>query len=375
MKGWNLEKAELTPPANRCRSPASIGSPPASRGFVSNPLPFALDTLPEVLRQGTQQHSGAGAEGDAARHHQRAHRPAGRLGRVPVHRQVQRNRRRGSLCAPARFPAGFGRSNSPTRTGRLLAFNDDHEDLGGRASTRTTPIPTSWPGCPADGTYYVHLGDTARNGGEEYAYRLRISAPQPDFALRVVPSSVSLRSKSTATLSVYVIRKDGFTGPIKLGLKNPPAGFSAAPVSLSGTQAVARLTLKTDLLAHPGTRQPLGRRQREDPGAGRHPRSRAGRRPDAGLLVAASGPRDANSRCWSSTQTTNPRPNASRAPAPRPRSSPSRTSPRPTPPANKPKFTKQQVAGRLRQLKLLFEEGLLTDDFYDQKVAECEAAR
>ncbi len=41
----------------------------------------------------------------------------------------------------------------------------------------------------------------------------------------------------------------------------------------------------------------------------------------------------------------------------------------------KPKFTKQQVAGRLRQLKLLFEEGLLTDDFYEQKVTECEAAR
>ena len=49
---------------------------------------------------------------------------------------------------------------------------------------------------PADGTYYVHLGDTARNGGEEYAYRLRISPPQPDFALRVVPSSVALRGKS-----------------------------------------------------------------------------------------------------------------------------------------------------------------------------------
>ena len=43
--------------------------------------------------------------------------------------------------------------------------------------------------------------------------------------------------------------------------------------------------------------------------------------------------------------------------------------------AGKPKFTKQQVAGRLRELKLLFEEELLTDDFYDQKVAECEAAR
>jgi hypothetical protein len=43
--------------------------------------------------------------------------------------------------------------------------------------------------------------------------------------------------------------------------------------------------------------------------------------------------------------------------------------------SNKPKFTKQQVAGRLRQLKLLFEEGLITDDFYEVKVEECEAAR
>ncbi len=42
---------------------------------------------------------------------------------------------------------------------------------------------------------------------------------------------------------------------------------------------------------------------------------------------------------------------------------------------DKPKFSKQQVAGRLRQLKFLFEEGLLTDDFYDQKVAECDAAQ
>ena len=39
------------------------------------------------------------------------------------------------------------------------------------------------------------------------------------------------------------------------------------------------------------------------------------------------------------------------------------------------KFTKQQVAGRLRQLKLLYEEGLLTEKFYNAKVAECEAAQ
>ncbi|HLX63192.1 MAG TPA: LamG domain-containing protein [Planctomycetota bacterium] len=43
--------------------------------------------------------------------------------------------------------------------------------------------------------------------------------------------------------------------------------------------------------------------------------------------------------------------------------------------ASKPKFTKQQVAGRLRELKYLFEQGLLTEDFYARKVAECEAAQ
>ncbi|MCX7008527.1 MAG: LamG domain-containing protein [Kiritimatiellaeota bacterium] len=43
------------------------------------------------------------------------------------------------------------------------------------------------------------------------------------------------------------------------------------------------------------------------------------------------------------------------------------------PTLGKPKFTKFQVAGRLRQLKLLHEEGLLTDKFYNEKVAECEA--
>ncbi|PAY19992.1 hypothetical protein CKO51_08575 [Rhodopirellula sp. SM50] len=35
-------------------------------------------------------------------------------------------------------------------------------------------------------------------------------------------------------------------------------------------------------------------------------------------------------------------------------------------------FSKNQVAGRLRQLDLLFDEWLLTDDFYCRKVAQCE---
>ena len=39
------------------------------------------------------------------------------------------------------------------------------------------------------------------------------------------------------------------------------------------------------------------------------------------------------------------------------------------------KFSKKQVTGRLRQLKSLYQEWLLTDAFYARKVAECESVR
>jgi hypothetical protein len=64
-------------------------------------------------------------------------------------------------------------------------------------------------------------------------------------------------------------------------------------------------------------------------------------------------------------------PRAHPPPAPETNATVAATGPGPS----KPKFTKQQIAGRLRELKLLFEEELLTDDFYDRKVAECETAR
>lgn len=40
--------------------------------------------------------------------------------------------------------------------------------------------------------------------------------------------------------------------------------------------------------------------------------------------------------------------------------------------AAKPKFTKGQVAGRIRELDVLYDRGLLLKDFYDRKIAECE---
>ncbi len=371
MKGWNLEEAELTPPAQD--APAGIRWIAANRkGFISNRVPFALDPVPECFEREPNNNRG---------HAQKVTLPIiinGRIGR-PDDWDVFQFAGKSNDTVVAEVTAR--RLESPLDSvikltdakGTVLAFNDDHEDLESGLNTHQADSYLMVK-LPADGTYYVHLGDTARQGGEEYGYRLRLSAPQPDFALRVVPSSVGLRGKSTAALSVYAIRKDGFTGPIKLGLRDPPPGFSSFPSTLLATQTVTRLTFKCDLVATKGpvTLSVVGNAKI----GGKeivHEAVPAEDRMQAFLwrhLVPAS---DLKVLVFDPSYQPPPQ----RIARARPPSTNATTGTNTPPPAAdaKPKFTKQQIAGRLRQLKLLFEEGLLTDDFYEVKVAESEAAQ
>ena len=108
--------------------------------------------------------------------------------------------------------------------GRELAVNDDAEDKGAPLLTHQADSRLAFK-LPANGAYYLHLGDAQGKGGADYAYRLRISRQQPDFALRVVPSSINARAGATVPLTVYALRRDGFAGDIALQLKDAPAGF------------------------------------------------------------------------------------------------------------------------------------------------------
>jgi len=96
---------------------------------------------------------------------------------------------------------------------------------------------------PASGTYYVQLGDTQRQGGGVFAYRLRISHPRPDYELRVVPASLNVRAGATTPITVYAIRRDGFNGEIGLRLKDAPNGFMLSGAAIPPGQDRVRLTL------------------------------------------------------------------------------------------------------------------------------------
>lgn len=254
--------------------------------------------------------------------------------------------------------------------GRIIAFNDDCEDLSSGLDTHHADS-YFMAKLPANGTYFVHIGDTGRHGGDEYAYRLRISQPRPDFALRAVPSSVFFRGRDNASVTVFAIRKDGFNGPITISLKDPPPGITAQPVTMSGSQTVARLTLRA-----------TSAEQRKLFNLHLEGRGKAGPVEVVREVVPAEDRMQAflwrhlvpamefaALICPPSFQV----PPRHVPPTPKAGGSGVRTAS--TGKGEKPKFTKGQVAQQLRRLQRLCEDGYLTDEFYLAKVAECETGQ
>jgi hypothetical protein len=372
----------LTAPPPDAR-PGLVALAASTPGYSSNRVPFMLDTLPEESDKEPNDSTAAA---------QKVALPVIVNGRIdrPDDRDVFQFT--GMANDPLVIEVRARRLDSPLDSvvqltdaaGKVLSFNDDCEDL--TAGTNTHHADSYlMTRLPADGTYLVHIGDTARGSGDEYGYRLRLSAPQPDFELRVVPSSVSIPIKSAATVSIYAVRKDGFTGPIKISLKNPSPEFTAAPLVIPENQMLAKLTFKGGPapMAAPvrvsvtgsamlGTRECV----REAVPAEDRMQAFLWRHlvPASDLQVLVCDPK---------YQPPPKRPAPARPPPPvvppvaAPPAAPGTAAALAANPLNpaKPKFSTQQIAGRLRQLKLLYEDGLLTDAFYDTKVTECEAAQ
>jgi hypothetical protein len=109
--------------------------------------------------------------------------------------------------------------------GQVLAENDDIKDTGEGFITHQADSGLMMV-LPETGNYVVMITDKQGRGGAEYAYRLRISAPLPDFDLRMTPAAVCLPAGGTVPLTVHVIRRDNFKGAITLSLDGSASGLS-----------------------------------------------------------------------------------------------------------------------------------------------------
>jgi hypothetical protein len=232
LTGWNLPASKMTMNAK--------GKAPGVYP-LANSAAFMVDTLPEAFEKEPNNSPSAA---------QRVKLPVIMNGRIdqPGDWDVFRFQGRAGEAIVAEVYAR--RLDSPLDSvlkltdakGQQLAFNDDYDDPGAGLETHhaDSRILTT---LPANGTYYLSLGDAQQKGGPEYAYRLRISAPRPDFDLRVTPSSINVSGGLTVPITVHALRKDGFSGDIALALKGAPKGFTLIGGLLPAGRDEVRLTL------------------------------------------------------------------------------------------------------------------------------------
>jgi hypothetical protein len=240
LMGWNLPDAAMTED-DRDFAPGVYPLSVHTEKYVSNRHPFAVDTLPECFSQNSN-HSQATA--------QLVTLPVIVNGRIETPGQWDVFRFQGQAGEEIVAEVMARRLDSPLDSvikltdaaGQQLAFNDDYEDKGAGLQTQYADSYLRVT-LPATGTYYVHLGDAQHQSGPEYAYRLRLSPPRPDFALRLVPSSLSLRGGMAAPFTVYALRRDGLSNEITLALKDAPHGFTLGGSVVPANQNEARFTL------------------------------------------------------------------------------------------------------------------------------------
>lgn len=244
LSGWNLAERSMVVDAG--------GMEPGIH-FVTTPsgarVPFSVDGIPDTMEK---------EPNDRGSQAQSVKPPVIVNGRIDHPGDVDVFRFQGAAGQPIVVEVMARRLGSPLDSaielidagGKVLASNDDFEDKGAGLLTHQADSRILAT-LPRSGTYFVRLVDVQRHGGPEYAYRLRISPPQPDFDLRVVPSSLTARSGTNVPVTVYALRKDGFAGDIDLALVGAPFGYALGGAKVPAGQDLVRLTLAVPPRAQP----------------------------------------------------------------------------------------------------------------------------
>lgn len=242
LKGWNLASTKAVMDATG-KAPGELMLAVSHDKLLSNQVSFTLDAEPECFEV---------EPNDDAAHAQKLTLPTIVNGRIdkPGDRDVFSFQ--GHAGEEIVVDVFARRLNTPLDSilqltdaqGNQIAANDDHDDKSYGLTTHQADSRVSLK-IPADGLYYIHLGDTQRQGGTEFGYRLHVHPPRPDFELRIAPSTLNVRGNTNVPLTVFVLRKDGFAGEIELGLHDSSRAFGLSGARIPAGQDKVRLTLST----------------------------------------------------------------------------------------------------------------------------------
>jgi hypothetical protein len=96
---------------------------------------------------------------------------------------------------------------------------------------------------PADGEYILRLRDVRGLKGEDFAYRLTMRPPDPDFMLGVRPRNPNVPLGGRIPVVVTALRLDDFDGPINVSMHDLPAGLTATSGVIEPGQVSTTLIL------------------------------------------------------------------------------------------------------------------------------------
>jgi len=249
VQGWNLPRTQILLDASG-RAPGIMPVSVWRKNLTSNNVPFALDTLPESFENEPNNAPSAA---------QKIALPLIVNGQISRPGDVDVFSFTGKAGDQIVAEVHARRLDSPLDSllkltdakGAMLAVNDDHEDKGAGLTTHQADSRVTAT-LPTNGRYLIHLSDTQNQGSTAHAYRLRVSLRRPDFALRVVPSSINARAGMSVPITVYALRKDGYAGAISLKLKGAAQGFTLGGGVIPPGQDKVRLTLTVPSTARRG---------------------------------------------------------------------------------------------------------------------------
>lgn len=237
VEGWNLPWSQVSldtaPGDPRRRAIWQVDS------ASTNSVPYAVDTLRELAEKEPN--------GDAP---QDVPWPAIINGRIATPGDTDAFTFRGHAGEEVVAEVLARRLGSPLDSllrvtdagGKVLASNDDTEDAASALQTHHADSYLRYA-LPADGLYTVRLSDTTGAGSSAHVYRLRLSAPRPDFALRVTPAGLNIPAGRCAMVTAHVVRYDGFTGPVELYLVGAPAGYELSGACIPAGEDHACFTI------------------------------------------------------------------------------------------------------------------------------------
>ena len=217
-------------------------------GYRSNATPFAIDRLGDLLEA---------EPNDTPEQAQAIGRPLWVNGRIQQVGDVDIFSFSGKKGDTVSIEVAARRLNSPldsviTLMGPGLETpvrNDDNVDTGENHLFLGAGLVTHHADSyllqklPATGTYFLQIGDAQSKGGDDYAYRLRISPAHPGFRLCMDPSGLDIAPGGTDAFTVRAMRQDGFEGRIEIEAKRLPAGFVMSKAAIAEGSDFARFTI------------------------------------------------------------------------------------------------------------------------------------